>query len=202
MVTNNKAKYVETLFNGINDYELYNYKNYNITYNYNNENEWLFEDSWYSSLDDVIDSIDRMESNKAKMNRLCTDYCKNDILINESHEEYMSTPTTNPTWQLINNLCKDVGYYFDPYARVILDNNGEKHLEDINIFTSDPSLPKLDVIVDSKIIDFEIYFKQGTDIMSLEEYSNYVDRLSSILKLLSELKTINLWDLYLDVGSN
>ena len=202
MVTNNKAKYVETLFNGINGYELYNYKNYNITYNYNNENEWTFGDSWYSSLDDVVDSIDRMEYNEAKMNRLCANYCKNDILINESRDEYMSTPTTSPTWQLINNLCKDVGYYFDPYARVILDNNGEKHLEDINIVTSDPSLPKLDVIVDSKIIDFEIYFKQGTDIMSLEEYSNYVDRLSSILKLLSELKTINLWDLYLDVDSN
>lgn len=106
--------------------------------------------------------------------------------------------TSSPTWQMINRLCNNYGYQFDPYARVEIDKNGKKSLESIAIKSTNDNFPIIECEERNGKVEFTIQPK-GTDFeLTLDEYENYTEMINGTLNLINELIDIDFYELYED----
>lgn len=105
--------------------------------------------------------------------------------------------TANPTWQMINRICKEYGYNFDPYARVNVKKNGQTTLEDIHIWPTDrDNMPSIEINTKKTPFDYTITTPHGWWDGNLEEYKEFLESWQSVVTMLEELNEINFYDLY------
>lgn len=116
--------------------------------------------------------------------------------LNEKNYTFTDEIMANPTWQKINNITNEFGYEFDPYARVEVYNNGSEVLEGINIYPIDEELPELDITTNGFKLQFEIDVNQGMTALSVDEYDEYVKKLSTVSEMIKKLNNTDFSTLY------
>ena len=102
---------------------------------------------------------------------------------------------SNPTWQMVDRICKEHGYRFDPYARVQVRPGWQKSLRDIQVYTDNAYRPEIEIRfeADDIIFSFDIRGRGEQTRDGAEEYAQYIQ---DAIDLTYELEDINFWDLY------
>lgn len=104
--------------------------------------------------------------------------------------------TSNPTWQMINRICNNYGYEFDPYARVEIYKNGRRNLENISITSSNENFPDIECEDNNGRISFSISPKGSMTELTLDEFEDYTNMITGTLEMLNELSDVDFNDLY------
>ena len=119
-------------------------------------------------------------------------------LLNE--DAFTDAVTANPTWQMINRICKDYGYNFDPYARVDVDKNGKQTLEDIRIWPDDrKNMPSVEINIKTTPFTYNITTPNGSWDGNLNDYKEFLESWGSLVTLLEELNEIDFYTLYQNI---
>ena len=102
---------------------------------------------------------------------------------------------TSPTWQMINNICEENGYKFNHYARIDIDKNGKKTLEDISIHPINPDVSP-EVEIDVNNMKYIITPARITSDLNVDQFETFVEHQQALLNLINELSQVDFSELY------